>query len=120
MSESRDVLEALRFIPKGCQTVAGGRSAAETTGMVRNEDRILEGCQKRGNVFRRSSRSSGIPAGCTASFRAFRGSPLCCDSRLFSDIPFGMNRKPRIKTVRFWFWVCQIFLAETNCLEMFF
>ena len=31
-----------------------------------------------------------------------------------------MNRKPRIKTVRFWFWVCQIFLAETNCLEMFF
>ena len=54
VSESPDVLEALRFIPKGCPTVAGGRSVAETTGMVRNEDRILEGCQKRGTVFRRS------------------------------------------------------------------
>ena len=52
MSESRDVLEALRFIPKGCQTVAGGRSAAETTRLVRNEDCILEGCQQRRNVFR--------------------------------------------------------------------
>ena len=36
VSESPDVLEALRFIPKGCQTVAGGRSVAETTGMVRS------------------------------------------------------------------------------------
>ena len=36
MSESPDVLEALRFIPKGCQTVTGGRSVAETTGMMRS------------------------------------------------------------------------------------
>ena len=43
----------LRFIPKGCETVAGGRSAAKTTGMVRNEDRILEGQGFQGAVFPR-------------------------------------------------------------------
>ena len=56
--------ESWRFIPKGWQKVAGGRSIAKTTGMVRNDNRILEGCQKRWNDFRRGSRRSGIPTGC--------------------------------------------------------
>ena len=82
-------MESLRFIPQGWQKVAGGRSIAETTGMVLNENRILEGCQKRRDYFRSGSKRSGIPAGCTASFRSFRGSPLRCDPRLLSDIPSG-------------------------------
>ena len=45
-SESPGVLEYLCFIPKGWQRVAGGRSFAETTEVVRNENRILKGCQK--------------------------------------------------------------------------
>ena len=63
-NESAGVLESWRFIPKGWQKVAGGRSIAKTTGMVRNDNRILEGCQKRWSDFRRGSRRSGIPAGC--------------------------------------------------------
>ena len=88
-NESPGVLESLRFIPQGWQTVAGGRSIAETTGIVLNEYRILKGCQKRWNDFRRGLKRSGIPTGCTASFQSFRGSPLRCDPRLLSDIPSG-------------------------------
>ena len=78
-NESPGELESLRFIPKGWQRVAGGRSIAETTGMERNENHILKGCQKRWNDVRSESKRSGIPAGCTASFQSFRGSPLRCD-----------------------------------------
>ena len=42
-NESPGVLASLRFILKGWQRVAGGRSIAETTGMVRNDNRILKG-----------------------------------------------------------------------------
>ena len=88
-SESPEVLKSLRFIPKGWQKVAGGRSIAETTGIELNEDRILKGCQKRWNDDRSGSKRSGIPAGCTASFKSFRGSSLRCDPRLLSAIPSG-------------------------------
>ena len=68
---------------------SGGRSIAETTGKVRNENRILKGCQKRWNDVRSGSKRSGIPAGCTALLQTFRGSPLRCDPRLLSAIPSG-------------------------------
>ena len=42
-NESPGVSESLRFIPQGWQRVAGGRCIAETTGMVRNDNRILKG-----------------------------------------------------------------------------
>ena len=72
-NDSPGVLESLRFIPQGWQRVAGGRSIAETTGMVRNENRILKGCQKRWNDVRSGSKRSGIPAGCNCIVPNFPG-----------------------------------------------
>ena len=99
-NESPGVLESLRFIPQGWQRVAGGRSIAETTGMARNDNRILKGCQKRWNDVRSGSKRSGIPAGCTASFQSFRGVSAALRPPATLCHPFGMNRKSRIETVR--------------------
>ena len=46
MSDKLQFVDALVCNPKGCQKVAGGRSAAETTGTRRLANRNPKGCQK--------------------------------------------------------------------------
>ena len=83
----------LRFIPKGCETVAGGRSAAETTGKLGTTPCISKRCQNPSIRQGKQFIASGIPQGCDLPFAPIRWSPLRCDHRLLSAIPSGMNRK---------------------------
>ena len=92
LGEDRDLtvsMRDLRFIPKGCQTVAGGRSAAETPGKIGTMPCIPQGCQNASIHCGHHSIATGIPSGCDCHSAPFRWSPRCCDHRLLSAIPSG-------------------------------
>ena len=96
-NEYPGVLESLRFIPQGWQKVAGGRSIAETTGMVLNENRILEGCQR----FPQRLEAFWHPCGMHCIVPIFPEVSAALRPPATVCHPFGMNRKSRIESVRF-------------------
>ena len=85
-------IRGLRFIPEGCQKIAGGRSAAETPGKFETKRCIPQGCQNPSIRHGKQIIASGIPPGCDLPFALIRWSALRCDHRLLSAIPSGMNR----------------------------
>gem|GEM_PF-6756922 len=75
-------LSPLTLSPEGCQIVAGGRSAAQTTGNERTMIGTLQGCQREWHPFAVQSLRA-----------AYRRSSLRFDLRLLSLKPFGLKRR---------------------------
>jgi len=101
------------FIPEGLQRVAGGRSAAETAGSMKQKYSASRRARRDArqllseSVCRRSN-ISGTPSGVQKECNGIviRRSPRCCDLRLPSVIPpgyteLGVLEQERIPQVRF-------------------
>ena len=81
----------MEFIPKGWQTVAGGRSAAQTTGRAMKDDRIPKGCQKDRRFDTGCSQVSGIPSGCVPLVQSSGG--LRCDPVVYTQLDHSFGPK---------------------------